>query len=145
MSQCPDEAEVPTLTLVVRPGTASPAQPESPVPEPSDTPAPALASPTVPRPGPMPEDLDIDLALDGLDGLDMPPHAPAAQSPAPLETLMPPAPATEDGPALRGRIEQLVDEALAARLPQLREQLVRSVLRTLSDGRPGPDGESAGD
>jgi hypothetical protein len=148
VSQRPDEAEIPTLTLVVRPGSGSPAHPPTPAPEPSDTPAPAPASPTIPRPGPMPEDLDIDLALDGLDGLDgqdMRPPVAAAQSPTPLETLVPPAPATGDATALRARVEQLVDEALAARLPELREQLVRSVLRTLSDGRHGPDGKPAGD
>jgi hypothetical protein len=139
MSQHPDEAEIPTLTLVVRPGTPTPAQPE--------TPAPAAASPTIPRPGPMPEDLDIDLALDGLsalDGQDMP-HASAPPSLALLETLMPPAPVTEDAPALRARVERLVDEALEARIPELREQLVKTVLQALSDGQPGPGEEPAGD
>jgi hypothetical protein len=155
MSQRPDEAEIPTLTLLVRPGTAAPVQPGTPTPAQSETatpaqsetPAPAPVSPTIPRPGPMPEDLDIDLALDGLgalDGQDMP-HASAPTSLAPLETLMPPTQVTGDTPALRARVEQLVDEALANRLPELRDQLVRSVLRTLSDGRPGPGEEPAGD
>lgn len=139
MSQRPDEPEIPTLTFVVRPGTTAPTQPE--------TPATAADSPTIPDPGPTPEDLGIEQAVDGpgtLDGQDML-HASAPPSLVPLETLIPPAPLREDASVLRVRVERLVDEALAMRIPELREQLMKTVLQALSDGQPGPGGEPAGD
>jgi hypothetical protein len=130
MAKPPEAPRIPTLTRLIRPAAASRAG------------SGRQGDPGVPRPaaGPLPEDLDIDLQLDALDALD----TPTAFPPAPLEPIVPPSdyPATHD---LRARIETMVDEALAAHIPALREQLVKSVLRALSEPAAGSRGKAPGE
>jgi hypothetical protein len=130
MAKPPEAPRIPTLTRLIRSAAASRAGCGHP------------GDPVVPRPsaGPLPEDLDIDLQLDALDALDAPPGFP----PAPLEPIVPPS----DHPAahaLRARVETMIDEALAAHIPALREQLVKCVLHALSEPGAGSRGKAPGE
>lgn len=134
MTQGPEDPHIPTLTQVVKPATRPRTQDSSP---PGTLPPPT--EPVVPSPGTLPPDLDIDFSLDALDepSLSLAPPglleslAPAAPPASPKAA--PDAPPARDLEALRAGIEQAVDAALSAQLPQLREQLVRAVMASLTE------------
>jgi hypothetical protein len=130
MAKPPEAPRIPTLTRLIRSAAATRAGGGHP------------RDPEVPRPvgGPLPEDLDIDLQLDALDALD----APTPFPPAPLEPIVPPSD-HHAAHELRARIETMVDEALATHIPSLREQLVKSVLRALSEPTADARGKAPGD
>ncbi|WP_018952937.1 hypothetical protein [Thioalkalivibrio sulfidiphilus] len=133
MTQGPEDPHIPTLTQVIKPAARPRTQDSGP---PGTLPPPT--EPVVPSPGTLPPDLDIDFSLEALDepSLSLAPPglleslAPAT-TPATADTA--PEPPMRDLEALRAGIEQAVDAALSAQLPQLREQLVRAVMARLTE------------
>jgi hypothetical protein len=117
MAKPPEGTEIPTLTRLVKAAVGQP-----PV-------QPPAATPVVPSPGLLPADLDIDLQLGELDQ-DEPEHSLLPPQPE-VTPPVPPDPTADE--AFRTRVEALVDQALAERMDDLREEVRASVLRALSE------------
>ena len=164
MTNSPDDTRIPTLTRLIKPGSgksqpddgADPADAASPpevTPEPARPDTPEAVGPEDPvsddetslvdkamsriRPEgppddaspPMPTELDIDLQPDELE--DLPFHS-LEEEPV-TEPVMGVDPPDEE---LRMRVETLVEQILAERLPELRTKLVEEVMASLRDTHP---------